>query len=97
MSTELGKYSAGTNAPQRNAEPRAITFTIPDIAFLLLVRELIKIDKVSAQNVNINELMIDINPLKENIISPTTITPIITNKSQTILEKIILASNILLL
>ena len=52
---------------------------------------------IAYKNVNINELIIDINPLKENIISPTTTTPIITNKSQTILEKTILASNILLL
>ena len=43
------------------------------------------------------KIIIYINPLKENIISPTTTTPIITNKSQTILEKTILASNILLL
>ena len=34
--TKAGNHSAGTNAPQRKADPKAITFTIPLTAFFFL-------------------------------------------------------------
>ena len=54
--TKSGKYVAGTNAPQRNAEPSATTFTIPFIAFLSLTSVLINKAIVKEQNVKTSEL-----------------------------------------
>ena len=34
LSTPFGSHCIGTNAPQRKLDPRAMTFTIPLIAFL---------------------------------------------------------------
>lgn len=39
--TDFGRYSAGTKAPHKKAEPNATTFTIPLTAFLSFTRVLI--------------------------------------------------------
>lgn len=53
VSIDDGNHSAGIKAPHKKADPKAITFTIPLIASLLLTMVLINRAMVREQNVNI--------------------------------------------
>ena len=55
--TNSGKYSAGTKAPHKKADPRATTFTIPFTAFLFLTNVVITKAMVKQQKVNSKELI----------------------------------------
>src|SRR5574344_169744 len=60
-------HCCGTKHPDIKLNPRAKTFTIPDIAFLFLTNELIKNPIEAAVNINTNELNIHNSPLLVNI------------------------------
>ena len=79
FTTISGNHSVGINAPQRKAEPRATTLTIPVIAPLLLVRLDIKRAIVNVQKVNTKVFKAYITPLSDNIVSFKTNIPSITN------------------
>ena len=70
FTTNLGRYSIGTNEPHRKLEPSAITFTIPFIASLLLVILPNRNDIDKVVNVNTNKFIIYNRPCKLNIVFP---------------------------
>ena len=63
LSTFEPRYSTGKNAPHKNAEPSATTFTIPPIASLFFTNVLIRSAKVKADNENTNEFNMYNKPL----------------------------------
>lgn len=56
--TDSGSHSIGTKAPHKKLEPRAMTFTIPLMAFGFLTSVPIKNAILVAQSVNMRAFMI---------------------------------------
>ena len=70
-STHDGRYSSGTNTPHKKLNPSVSTFTIPVIAFFFKRKQLSIYASASDESVNTKAFIIKINPLSENILSPT--------------------------